>query len=465
MTGRSEVEAAFATAVAGGRVTVVAQSDAPPARTVDVVFADDVGVDSTAWLPFTADAGSLTADGPVLRVGLGTRTAADAESVRRSCTAAGAALTAGDVTVSLPEDLGAAAVRAAVDGLVSGYPGADEVRLHVPVRHLETARRGVRDAEVVRLASSLTSAPANLATPAQVAAWAADVAPRAGLRCTVRGPEQVRADGFGALDAIGRGSTNGPHLVELEYVGDEDAPTLGLVGKGITFDSGGLSLKSPAAMASMRLDLAGAAVVLAVMCSLRRSGCRATVRAVLPLAENLPGPGATRPGDVVTAWNGTSIQVLDTDFEGRVVLADGLALAATHRPDLLVDLATLTYQAEIALGPEIGALVARSDDAAARVLAAADDAGEPLWRLPWATRYLDQVRTPRGVRNHPLRDTGRALTAALFLGEFVPVDVPWVHLDIAGPSWRGDASADGGTGFGARTLLRLLDTGRPPDEP
>jgi leucyl aminopeptidase len=209
-------------------------------------------------------------------------------------------------------------------------------------------------------------------------------------------------------------------------------------------------------MQGMRSDVAGAATVLAVLAGLRRAGCAVGVRAVLPFAENMPGAGAVRPGDVVTAWNGTQIQILDTDFEGRVVLADALALAAATHPELIVDLATLTYQAEIALGPEIGAVLGRDDAAVQRLLAAADRAGEPMWRLPWATRYLDQVRTPSGVRNHPLRDSGRAITAALFLGEFVPEDVPWVHCDLAGPAWRGDASADGATGFGARTLLELL---------
>jgi leucyl aminopeptidase len=164
-----------------------------------------------------------------------------------------------------------------------------------------------------------------------------------------------------------------------------------------------------------------------------------------------------RPGDVVTAWNGTQIQLLDLDFEGRVVLADALALAASDRPELLVDLATLTYQAEIALGPDIAAVLGRDDEAVGRLLAAAAAAGEPMSRLPWAARYLDQVRTSFGVRNHPLRDTGRALTAALFLGEFVPPEVPWAHCDMTGPAWHGDASGDGGTGFGARTLLALTE--------
>jgi leucyl aminopeptidase len=345
-----------------------------------------------------------------------------------------------------------------VDGLVTGYPGTEPVTLHVPPARLAGAERGLLAADVARLARLLVSAPANILTPAAAAGWARRIADRAGLGCAVRGPQQVVADGFGALAAIGGGSADGPHLVQLDHL-PGTAPEVCLVGKGITFDSGGLSLKSPAAMQSMRLDVAGAATVLAVMAGLRRAGCIAGVRAVLPFAENLPGPGAARPGDVVTAWNGTQIQILDTDFEGRVVLADALALAASAGPRLLVDLATLTYQAEIALGPAIAAVLGRDDAAVYDFLAAGARAGEPLWRLPFAERYLDQVRTPSGVRNHPLHDSGRAITAALFLGEFVPPGVPWVHCDMTGPAWSGDASGDGATGFGARTLLELLMPG------
>ncbi|XVV15865.1 M17 family metallopeptidase [Actinoplanes sp. CA-131856] len=302
--------------------------------------------------------------------------------------------------------------------------------------------------DAVALARLLTSAPPNVLTPAAAASWASSLP---GLTVTV-----LDAADFGALSAIGGGSANAPRMVRLDYLGG--SPEVALVGKGITFDSGGLSLKSPAAMQSMRMDVAGAATVLAVMAALPAAGCPVPVTAVLPFAENLPGPGAARPGDVVTAWNGTEIQILDTDFEGRVILADALALAASLSPGLLIDLATLTYQAEIALGPEIAAVFGRDDDAVARFLAAASRAGEPMWRLPYDERYIDQVRTPYGVRNHPLHDSGRAITAALFLGEFVPPSVPWVHCDMTGPAWKGDASIDGATGFGVRTLLDLVLT-------
>ncbi|HEX3590295.1 MAG TPA: leucyl aminopeptidase family protein [Pseudonocardiaceae bacterium] len=311
-------------------------------------------------------------------------------------------------------------------------------------------------AQAVHLARVLTNAPANLLTPARAAGWAVDIAAGTGATSVVLDQDDLRDQGFGALTAIGAGSVNGPRMVRLVYRGERPGPSVTLVGKGVTFDSGGLSAKSPDAMQGMRFDMAGAAAALAVLAVAARLGLPGTIRAVLPFAENLPGAGGARPGDVVTAYNGTQIQIMDTDFEGRVILADALSLAVRDEPELIVDLATLTYQAEIALGPQIGALLSPHDGAADALLAAARSAGEPMWRLPWATRYLDQVRTSFGVRNHPLRPSGRAITAALFLGEFVPRSIPWAHIDMAGPAWTGDTSGDGATGYGVRTLLRLL---------
>ncbi|MBU2666156.1 leucyl aminopeptidase family protein [Actinoplanes bogorensis] len=371
------------------------------------------------------------------------------ESARDAATKAGARIRTGTIGVEAPAHL----ITPIVDGLITGM---DSGTLYVDEPQLPAALRGALAADVARLARLLVSAPANVLTPSAAAAWAGQIAENAGLTCTVLGPDEVAAQGFGGLAAIGGGSPDGPYLVTLDHLPEAGPPEVALVGKGITFDSGGLSLKSPAAMQSMRLDVAGAATVLAVMAGLRRAGCTIPVRAVLPFAENLPGPGAARPGDVVTAWNGTEIQILDTDFEGRVILADALALAADAAPRLLIDLATLTYQAEIALGPDIAAVLGRDDTAVTQLLAAGANAGEPLWRLPLDERYRAQILTSYGVRNHPLHDSGRAITAALFLGEFVPRDIPWAHVDMTGPAWKGDASVDGATGFGARTLLELL---------
>ena len=457
-----EAEIDAAVAVLAGSPAPVSAGTGTAARRIRFLHCDDV-VDEAGdgWSPFHGRVGELAVRGSELQVGLGARAehvdrGSALESARSTASMAANRLPDGDVALEVPNDV-AGLVAAVVDGLADGHAGTGSTRLLVDPSVLAEARRGLLIAAAVRLGRRLTSAPANLLTPERAAGWATEIARRSGLRCSVLGPDEISEQGFGALAAIGAGSVNGPRLVRLDYVADPSAPRLALVGKGITFDTGGLSLKSPAAMQSMRLDVAGAATVLSVMAALRSAGCAVNVTAVLPFAENMPGPRAHRPGDVVTAWSGTQIQLLDLDFEGRVVLADALALAASTKPDLLVDLATLTYQAEIALGPEIAAVLGRDDDAVDAVLAAAADAGEPMWRLPLATRYVDQVRTPFGVRNHPLHDTGRAITAALFLAEFVPVDVPWVHCDMTGPAWRGNASVDGATGFGARTLLHLVE--------
>lgn len=429
------------------------------AATARIEFAGPSGADDSPWLPFTGAIGELRAEGNTLRVGVGDPLGpiGDVERARAAGEAAGAALTPGTaVELSFP-GLPPQLVSAAVDGLASGYAGAGEVEVVVEPGLRAAAEHGLLTAGVGRLAALLVSAPANILTPERTAHWARLIAGQVGMTCTVLGPDELAAGGFGALLAIGAGSADGPRLVRLSRQAQPGAPTVALVGKGITFDSGGLSLKRPAEMQAMRMDVAGAVTVLSTLAALPHLDPRIGVDAVLPLAENLVGPGAVRPGDVIRAWNGTEIEILDTDFEGRVVLADGLALAASGRPDLLVDVATLTYQAEIALGPEIAAVLGRDDLAVRRWLDAAAIAGEPMWQLPWAERYLSQMRTPSGVRNHPLQDTGRALTAALFLGEFVPNDVPWVHCDLAGPAWKGNASGDGATGFGARTLLALLD--------
>ena len=456
----AEIDAAIIALTAGaGPVSVRATDRSAPAssRLIQFVHTQDLADEADgSWSKFSGEVGQLSGVGPTLRVGLGPADSVSLETARGAAALAGQQLTRGSVRVVLPTG-GHALIEAVVDGLAGGYPGSEPVEILIDPEDLASARRGILAADTVRLVRRLVSAPANVLTPAEAARWSTEIAARSELDCTVLGPDELREQGFGAICAIGSGSINGPRLVRLTHHGEPGGPVLSLVGKGITFDSGGLSLKSPAAMQNMRLDVGGAATILAVMGALSRVGSAVTVDAVLPFAENLPGPGAVRPGDVVTAWSGTQIQILDSDFEGRVVLADALAFAAARNPTLMVDLATLTYQAEIALGPEIAAVFARDDEAAARLLEAAAGAGEPMWQLPWATRYLDQVRTGFGVRNHPLHDSGRAITAALFLGEFVPESIPWVHCDMTGPAWAGDASGDGATGFGARTLLTLIE--------
>lgn len=373
-------------------------------------------------------------------------------------------------------------VRLATLGLIDGLGGptaAARERVHLTgvafERGVCEARsRAVIDSRAAQLARELVDARANQITPESLANYAVDVAASSGLSVRLWDAPAMATTGMGGILSVGAGSPNPPVLVELVYQPVHDMPDrcrpVCLVGKGITFDSGGLSMKSAASMIGMHSDKAGAVTVLAVMSVLRDLGVTTPVRGYLALAENLPGPGATRPGDIVTMLDGTRVEVVDTDFEGRVLLADALVLAsgaatvlgapAALSPAAVIDLATLTYQAVTALGPEIGTLIARDQALGRRVLEAADRVGEPLWPLPWAPRYLDQIRSRAPgarLRNHPCTDTGRALSAALFLGAFVPDAVPWVHLDVAGPAMT-TAGADGrATGYGVRTLVELLE--------
>lgn len=327
----------------------------------------------------------------------------------------------------------------------------------------------VRRAELVQRSVSMTrgivDARANQCTPPGFAAHAERIAQEHGLGIRTYGEDQLRDLGMGGLLAVGSGSAEPSMLVELWYTpgarpASEPAPgSVAMIGKGITFDSGGLSLKSPTAQVGMHTDKAGAATVLGVMAGLRALGVTVPVHAVLPLAENMPGPTAVKPGDVVSMRNGVGVEVVDTDFEGRLIMADALAWASEWSPQAVLDVATLTYQVIIALGPSIGGVVARDPGFGRLVLEAAERGGESMWGLPWAPVYAPQIRSEAPgatLKNHPGADSGRALSAALFLGEFVPIGVPWVHLDVAGPAVAGVGAGTKATGFGVRTLLELL---------
>lgn len=314
----------------------------------------------------------------------------------------------------------------------------------------------------VALARELIDARANQLTPAIFADRIEKIGAQIGAHVRIHHEAWLRDQGMGGLLAIGSGSAQATRLAEVWWGAPEgpEAGSVALVGKGVTFDSGGLSLKGSAAMVGMHTDMAGAATVLAAMAEVARHGAPPLpVHAVLPIAENLPGPTAVRPGDVVETYGGVAVEVVDTDFEGRVMMADALAYASSHRPRAMVDVAMLTYQSIVALGSRIGAIIGRDPGLRAEVEAAGRDADESWWPLPWAPQYRDQLRSSApgaALRNHPGTDTGRALTAALFLGEFVPAHIPWTHLDIAGPAVEGSGADMRATGFGVRTLATLL---------
>jgi leucyl aminopeptidase len=242
-----------------------------------------------------------------------------------------------------------------------------------------------------------------------------------------------------------------------------------LVGKGITFDSGGLSLKTPEGMTTMKTDMSGAATVIAALSALSELSTRVRVTAIAMVTENMPGPSALKPGDVLRARNGKTIEVLNTDAEGRLVLSDGLSLAAELEPDAIIDVATLTGAQVVALGRSIGAIFATDDGLIEQLMAAGQVAGESLWPLPLPEDYAEHIDSEIA----DMKNTGRtgeagSIAAAMLLSRFVG-DVPWAHLDIAGPARAAEASGyltKGGTGFGVRTLLGLLEslgTAPPPE--
>jgi leucyl aminopeptidase len=318
------------------------------------------------------------------------------------------------------------------------------------------------------LARALSTVPANIKTPEWLAGEARRAAEEAGLEAEVWDEHRLAEDGFGGILGVGAGSVSPPRFVRLHYRPEHGrkarkAPHVVLVGKGITFDSGGLNIKPGESMVNMKRDMTGAAVVLAVMAALADVGCPVRVTGLLCITENSIGAASMRPGDVLRHYGGRPTEVVNTDAEGRLVLADGLAWAVDHlEPDVVVDVATLTGAIKVALGLQTGGLFATDDVLADRLLRAGDDAGEPLWRMPLAEEYADRLTSKvADAINSPT--TAQAITAALFLRPFTG-GLPWAHLDIASV---GDAVEDrfewtaGPTGFGARLLLRWLGSPAP----
>jgi len=322
-------------------------------------------------------------------------------------------------------------------------------------------------ATAVALARDLTNTPSLRKSPQWLADAAVHVAADSGLGVRIWTDQELLSSGFGGLTAVGSGSDRPPRLIELSYMpsapsrSDATRRHVVLIGKGITFDSGGLSLKPNDGMKAMKTDMAGGAAVIAVMSALARLGVADQVTGLVAAAENMPSGSAYRPGDVLTAFGGRTVEVLNTDAEGRLVLADAIAYAdAILEPDQIIDVATLTGAARIALGGSLAALYSTSDDLAAELTASGEASGDRLWRMPLVDDYRRALDSPvADIANVPRNGAGAgSITAALFLREFAG-SRPWAHLDIAGAARRsadeGELSA-GGTGFGTRLLLRWL---------
>jgi leucyl aminopeptidase len=343
----------------------------------------------------------------------------------------------------------------------TGRAGTARLLVREADEHSAPVARAEAIAGAVALARDLANTPSATKSPRWLADEAVRVAGESGLTARIWPEAELQAHGFGGILAVGSGSARPPRLIELSYEPQGARTHVVLVGKGITFDSGGLSLKPNDAMKLMKTDMAGGAAVIAAMSALARLGISHRVTGLVAAAENLPSGSAYRPGDVITQFGGRTVEVLNTDAEGRLVLADALAYAdAVLEPDQVVDLATLTGAARIALGTSHAALYCTSDEMAAGLIAAGRESGDRVWRMPLVDEYADALESPVADLAHVARDNAPAgsILAALFLREFTGGRA-WAHLDIAGAA-RSTADdgevAKGATGFGTRLLLSWL---------
>ncbi len=326
---------------------------------------------------------------------------------------------------------------------------------------LLAVRRGEHSASVVSLARDLANMPGNLLYPATLADRARDLAQSHGLGLEILDEKALEAEGLFCLLGVGQGSAHPPRLIILEYApkGHEAEKPLIFIGKGITFDSGGICLKPAANMHEMKCDMSGASAVLAALCSLADEAVPRRIIGILPCAENLPDGRAFRPGDVLTCASGETVEVINTDAEGRLALCDALAYAQKRwTPQAIIDIATLTGACAVALGKGLAGLFCANAGLAERIEAAGAVCGENFWTLPLWQPYAEQLKSEVADIRHTGSREGGAITAALFLEHFLKPGALWAHLDIAGVDWNSKATAlcpEGASGFGARTLLEF----------
>ncbi len=338
-----------------------------------------------------------------------------------------------------------------------------EVTLVVPgATEAEAALRRVRAvADAVGLVRDLVNTPPNDLFPAELAARGAAAGERAGLTVEVLDEEALASGGYGGVLAVGGGSSRPPRLLRLTYSPASPRKKVALVGKGITFDSGGLSIKPALKMEDMKSDMAGAAAVIATVCLVADLGLPVEVVATVPIAENLPSGTAYRPADVVTFRNGKKAEITNTDAEGRVILADAIARAAEDSPDVLLETSTLTGAQMVALGTRTAGVMG-TDDLRDAVVAAGRRAGEGMWPMPLPAELRKGLDSPiADFVNANADRMGGMLVGGHFLAEFVPDGLPWAHIDIAGPSYNTGApwgyTPKGGTGVPVRTLLATIE--------
>ncbi|MFL5797726.1 MAG: leucyl aminopeptidase [Actinomycetota bacterium] len=432
-------------------------------------FGDTLTVPTFGRLPATT----------LLLVGLGKRSQVRPDTLRRAMgKVARAASRYESVATTLARTARppAEAVQAVVEGLLLGsyrfdrYKSASadgdepdrsvlETVTLLGVNERAAARRAEVIAESVAWARDLVNTPAGTATPEFLAAEARKMALETGLEVKIWTKSDLEKEGFGGVLGVGQGSVNPPRFIELTYSGGRAAdPPIAITGKGVTFDSGGLSIKDAKQMEWMKADMGGAAAMLAAMRAIALLKPRINVIAAIPSSENLPSGSAMRPGDVVRHRGGKTSEVLNTDAEGRLILADALAYLSEKNPRVILDAATLTGACMIALGEDIWGVLGNDRRVIRDVIAAGEAVGEPGWELPLWRRYRTKIESPvADVKNIGDR-WGGAITAALFLAEFVG-DTPWCHLDVAGTAfWEkaGDYWPKGATGSPARTVIRYV---------
>jgi leucyl aminopeptidase len=414
----------------------------------------------------------------VLVVGLGKREDVDAERLRIAAALVAkeaAKLGATSLAWVLPVELeGEELFEGVVTGTILGAyrfdrfksgdpddpepPSLDSLTLLGYVIPADGAERARIRAEAQNRARDLQSLPSNVATPSYLAARAEEIAAaHDAVAVEVLGRAEIAAKKMGGLVAVSQGSAEEPKLIVLRYAGGGSGETLALVGKGVTFDTGGISLKSPAGMQEMKMDMSGAAAVLETVGAVAELGLATDLLAVIPATENMPSGTAIKPGDIITQYNGKTVEVNNTDAEGRLILADALAYAIELGADRVVDIATLTGAVMLALGSTHAGLISNDDELAASLEWVGRDTGELVWRLPLHPEYKALMKgTVADLTNAAPKRKAGTITAASFLEEFVG-DTPWAHVDIAGTSWDVGRAYTGkdASGFGVRLLTGL----------
>jgi len=342
------------------------------------------------------------------------------------------------------------------------YPGLKKIEFLDGSGRVKLRRgidRGQSGASAVCAARDMANEPGNYWTPGHFAKYAQKIARELHLKCTVLGKSQMIKLGMGGMIAVNKGSEEPPKFIILEYTPEKKADTVLLVGKGLTFDSGGISLKPAQGMMDMKYDMCGGAAVLAAIEAVAREKPKTGVVAIIPSTDNMAGGGAVKPGDIITHYGGITSEIENTDAEGRLILADALAYGIEKfEPSCVIDLATLTGAVIIALGHHYTGLMSNNDQMAERIIAAGKTCGEPLWRMPLGEMYVKQLKSEvADIKNTGGRPAG-SITAAEYLHKFVG-DVPWAHLDIAGTAWDFTEKPyipKGPSGIGVRTLLSLI---------